>query len=873
VSELESLTHLTSTLFVARFPEDIDPGSALDPGNWSIIGNDSTPLPIDNILPAYPPFSWRDFFVQTRRPTDQEYSLTVSGLTGPEGNPLDPFTHSWIPLQPPTEYLTDGIMNPSLDGRYYGSRVEIAIFRYPEWVTNVLGIDSDQNEYPFTQDPNDSRYWSFDTSQLPGPDEGFRVQPVPAEGHEEDFTGDELAIITIPLLPSPFPPWMREVMISNQTRPGASTFYPTDTIVPTAFVHADRIRGAKVMIARIPFDPSILLPYYPPGANDPNDPNYDPEAPEDGSGNPDWWSLPPRPDFPYYPWSPDAPPPWMPRPMSAAASPWEDQVLPAYPPDIGKDEMWQIELPSFKPIDHDLGPGSYDLIVEVYDHENKKSDYILPFIIDYPAIIDWFRYYGEDITIRDVQDPNIIGWKLKHDGSEWDFTEDPENPGTWKIPSTVLPAPLPDDPRLPHIMPAYPPDFGGDMLPEVEIGVHALLEDSIRIWGAQLMNLSSAFHSAVWSPHDNTQVDVNVDSPATFSGVDIYLRRLLDNQDFYLGEIGASGTGRNRFSGTFDLGESQSFSGLLDLSNPEAPPEQSFDLYAAAFLGSSANKVTTSSRKAGEGKANRYSYLESHWADGADAPGDPTRKYFGVTKTWLRDSKGDWENKYNDKIHKHSKNYDGSKSVDPVVLKALLATESGLNQDKHRNIGQLGKGGFYDGWNEWVVPEDRISEPWGSWKNTPASDEAIENPDKNIRAASGYLYKAYKMADNNVPEGTSEKEKYKLAVMGYHLGVTDFGKVIDGVEQKGQELTYDTAKEVMRELANEDDKKDRLALSDTKARANEHADDVEQQVARIYDEERDPKEDVDPDGMIEFDNSEAHIEGPEREPEGATESE
>ena len=115
-----------------------------------------------------------------------------------------------------------------------------------------------------------------------------------------------------------------------------------DKMMPT--VHADRIRGMKVMIARLPFDPSMLLPYFPPGANDPNDPNYDPEAPEDGSGNPDWWSLPPRPELPFYPWSPDAPPPWMPRLMSAAASPWEDQVMPAYPPDFEGDMLPEVEI-------------------------------------------------------------------------------------------------------------------------------------------------------------------------------------------------------------------------------------------------------------------------------------------------------------------------------------------------------------------------------------------------------------------------------------------------------------------------------------------------------------------------------------------------
>jgi len=745
VSELESLTHLTSTLFVARFPEDIDPGSALNPANWSIIGNDSSPLPIDNILPAYPPFSWRDFFVQTRRPTDQEYSLTVSGLTDPEGNPLDPFTHSWIPLQPPTEYPTDGIMNPSLDGRYYGSRVEIAIFRYPEWVTNVLGIDSDQNEYPFTQDPNDSRYWSFDTSQLPGPDEGFRVQPVPAEGHEEDFTEDELAIITIPLLPSPFPPWMREVMLSNQTRPGASTFYPTDTIVPTAFVHADRIRGMKVMIARLPFDPSILLPYYPPGANDPNDPNYDPEAPEDGSGNPDWWSLPPRPDFPLYPWSPDAPPPWMPRPMSAAASPWEDQVMPAYPPDIGKDDMWQIELPSFKPIDHDLGPGSYDLIVEVYDYENRKSDYILPFVIDYGAIIDWFRYYGEDITIRDVQDPNVIGWKLKHDGNEWDFTEDPENPGTWKIPSTVLPEPQPGSPLVPKVLPSYPPDFAGDMLPEVEIGVHALPEDF------PLINLlGCANRGKRGLDFGYAQKLKAFASIADLADIQAAL--------FFLEQL----DGQGNVIGTLPLGEATDKDEETDQYVIEKylnyVPSGDYRLAGGARR-ADGSEATPSNPQGnvdevkGPGLSVDAESLKTDWdSNEQEFPNSTHRKYYDA---YERTRDADVQNKYNGVIQRAA----DEAGVNAAILKATVAVENGFENDPEG----------------WIVGLAQVSKKHPKWKKLfgdyPKYDDTEDDPaigNQNLRMGAEVLKEMHNYWENQGVTDIDEQEK--LASISYNAG-------------------------------------------------------------------------------------------------------
>ena len=417
----------------------------------------------------------------------------------------------------------------------------------------------------------------------------------------------------------------------------------------------------------------------------------------------------------------------------------------------------------------------------------------------------------------------------------------------------------------PHwIMPAYPEDYTGDMLPEVEIGVHALPEDLIRIWGAELINLSSAFHSAVWSPRDDVQVDINLDSPATFSGVDVYLRRLSDSQDFYLGEIGASGTGRNRFSGNFDLGESQAFSDLLNLSDPEAPPEQAFDLYGAPFFGSGVNKVTTPSRKAGEGTASRYSYLESHWADGADAPDDPKRKYFGAYKLWLNDGKTDWENKYNENIGRNALSEDGNRGVSAVVLKALLATESGLNHDQNPNLGQLGKRAFFEGYNRMVNPENQY-EHWYD-----VADEDQRDVDKNIRAAAGYLEKHYSIASDHVPAGTSQEEKYKLAVMGYHLGTPDFEDVISRVEENGKELSYSSAKEAMRELADEE----KLGPKGTsKDKANDIADDVEQQVARIFDEERDPKEseetgdDVYPDGMVEFEKGKAVVEGPQPEEE------
>ncbi len=362
--------------------------------------------------------------------------------------------------------------------------------------------------------------------------------------------------------------------------------------------------------------------------------------------------------------------------------------------------------------------------------------------------------------------------------------------------------------------------YGGDMLPEVEIGVHALPEDLIRIWGAQLMNMSSAFHSAVWSPHDNTQVDMSIDSPATFSGVDIYLRRLSDNQDFYLGEIGASGTGRNRFSGAFDLSASQAFSDLLNLADPEAPPEQSFDLYAAAFFRSGANKVTTSSRKAGEGKASRYGYLESGWrywaytwdqADYNEKHGRKPDKWCGLNKLLLGSPPPEnpsagvpRENYYNDKIGR----YADEKGVDPVLLKALLASESGLtsnaNGDDYKGIGQMSKASFNEG--------------LGRDPNDDGYDTEWSDPDKEIEASAGYLKKNRDWVSNHASTNGQELDdqtKDKLAVVSYHYGCGDTWKLMDEAAGDDNKIEWHEIRDILEERKRDGVQKAKHVLSQT----------------------------------------------------------
>jgi len=47
-----------------------------------------------------------------------------------------------------------------------------------------------------------------------------------------------------------------------------------------------------------------------------NSPNYDPEAPADGSANPPWWTLPQRPGKDFKPFDPNKPRWWMEEPRN-----------------------------------------------------------------------------------------------------------------------------------------------------------------------------------------------------------------------------------------------------------------------------------------------------------------------------------------------------------------------------------------------------------------------------------------------------------------------------------------------------------------------------------------------------------------------------
>jgi len=55
--ELQNFYQVTPRLMIARFPDELDPASPLDPGKWRIIGGDNHEPPIWRIMPAPPPIT------------------------------------------------------------------------------------------------------------------------------------------------------------------------------------------------------------------------------------------------------------------------------------------------------------------------------------------------------------------------------------------------------------------------------------------------------------------------------------------------------------------------------------------------------------------------------------------------------------------------------------------------------------------------------------------------------------------------------------------------------------------------------------------------------------------------------------------------
>jgi|GEM_PF-2739526 len=147
-------------------------------------------------------------------------------------------------------------------------------------------------------------------------------------------------------------------------------------------------RGAELMIARLgdPEDLIPILPYYPPGANDPEDPNYDPEAPPDGSANPPWWEGPVLPEkLPFFPWDRVKPPaidlfdpgdcdPGFQLPPEFLGGPPELLIPPV-----------QVPFPLINISEHDLPAGDHTIIARIYNEMNDYNEYTLPLHIEVPV--------------------------------------------------------------------------------------------------------------------------------------------------------------------------------------------------------------------------------------------------------------------------------------------------------------------------------------------------------------------------------------------------------------------------------------------------------------------------------------------------------
>lgn len=478
MAQIKSLVHLTSRSFVVTFPEDVSPTDAADRTKWSIVGTDHQMLPIESILPAhppapimpayppypgeilpaYPPISIRDYLVFTGLPTNQPYNLTVVGLTSPDGTLFPPFTWNWTPMQPPTAYPSDGIMKPSVDGDSVGSRIQIAIPPVPpDWLIHVKGLGSDNTEYPFTRDPNDGRYWFLHTMPIKTADPGFKVRPIPDPAHVNDFSGGQLADLHLPLLQSPFAPQMLAGALRNMTRPDENVFYPTDQIGGTISARADQIRGLRVRLLRGEEVIGTILPYYPPGANDPNNPNYDPQAPANGSGNPLSYLLPPKPNLPFHPWIPDQGPPWLPCPSPININELIGGILPAYPPGVNAGEPWGLAIPPFKPSDLNLTPGQYQAIIEAFDEADRSTRFEMPFSVELPVEIPGVGKVGPSLFDYDLDgnlyasfgtmqngrirlhtwDASVQGMNLIYErqgvSQQEPLTEDANAPGYWSL--------------------------------------------------------------------------------------------------------------------------------------------------------------------------------------------------------------------------------------------------------------------------------------------------------------------------------------------------------------------------------------------------------------------------------------------------------
>ena len=390
-----------------QFSNDVDISSAYDTSKYTFEGADQTLL-----LPLQVFFgdTADSVLVKTSPGTEQDYTITISGLLDLSGSIIEDIIWALMPKVLPA-YPPVGIIDLLTDGEGWGSTLR-AQTEHHESLSGISGF-VDETAYPFTQSVDNPSIYEFDTSQLEEPVDEFAIRPLVAPGHEGEFTEDQTADLVVSLLIARLPPELDNLRLLNPEREWDDTVTIIDGIITVGDMKPWRnYRGAELMIARLgdPEDLIPVLPYYPPGANDPNDPNYDPEAPEDGSANPPWWIGPVLPDkLPFFPWDRVKPP------AIDLFDPGDCDPGFREPP-IGPPELLvppvQVQFPQIDISEHDLPAGDHTVIARIYNESNDYNEYSLPFRIDVPVDVPYLGAIGQverNLGIIEGNEPGTYG--------------------------------------------------------------------------------------------------------------------------------------------------------------------------------------------------------------------------------------------------------------------------------------------------------------------------------------------------------------------------------------------------------------------------------------------------------------------------------
>jgi len=430
---------LSAELWWFQFSSDVDIGSALGRQKYSFQGADETWL---KVLQVYLGDTADSVFVKTSPATDQEYTATFTGFLDLSGDIIGDIIYSLMPRIMPA-YPPAGIIDLSLDSEGWGARMRAATEHW-EKLTGINGY-AGALVYPFVHSQENPSIYELDTSELPEPVDEFAIRPIVAPGHENDFTPDQIADLVVPVAAPRHPPEFTNLRLHNPQRPWDDTITIIDGII--VFGEAGgwlKYRGMELMIARLgdPEDLLEILPYYPPGANDPNSPNYDPEAPPDGSANPPWWAKPIPPEKrPFYPWERDRPPA-VELLDPADLDPGFALPCPYAPPDRVMPPI-TIPFPLMNLAELDLPAGDHTIIARIYNEANDYSEVQHQLLINPPVEYPSLVTAGKTVTVKRMSDI-VAGFDLLAGGQEYPFTQDPKNPDTFTLDTSGIPSGIHD---------------------------------------------------------------------------------------------------------------------------------------------------------------------------------------------------------------------------------------------------------------------------------------------------------------------------------------------------------------------------------------------------------------------------------------------